>query len=560
MKDAKKGARPNKSGPEGREAGSSPMVGQTVANYRVVELIGRGGMGTVYRATDDNLNRDVAIKVLNAGLQDPEIAKRFHAEAIAVARLNHPGIAMVYELFEHEGQWLMVMEFVRGETLEAVIGRTGPLSPERAGEVCLHVLGALAHAHSMGVVHRDLKPANLMITETGVVKVMDFGIARVTGTERLTSEGYMMGTPAYMAPEQVLGGEVDARTDLYTVGVAFYRLVTGRLPFVGETPFAVAQSQVNDVPTPIGLWRTDLPPWVDQVVARAMAKKPEDRFQSAAEFHEVLSRCLSDRTSPATYDPSALTELMVTPPYTIPAGTSRPPTETARAMLPSTPARRLTLTLIAVAVVLTAIAGVVWRSRAPSTSTADTTPVGGPVQGPARGSPGAIATDSSRGAGSRAAAAPASAPAAGRRAAAPATVPPSGGPAAHPAAADPVVFSDVKLLTVTGHRAQDQDVIVGLLADRIWVTSKAGGLPLQSLLYTRVLRATYVRAKIPRFDPAFPAPPADLDMPGLISTAHHWLALQAKDAYVILRLEDSNYVKILDSIQTRARVKVVKPR
>ena len=157
----------------------------------------------------------------------------------------------------------------------------------------MQALAALAHAHSMGVVHRDLKPANMMITETGAVKIMDFGIARVAGTEHLTNAGFMMGTPAYMAPEQVRGEELDARADLYSMGVVFYRLTTAKLPFKGETPFAMAQSQVNDPPTPVGMVRSDLPPWVEPVVARSLAKRPEERFQSAAEFHEAFARCLA---------------------------------------------------------------------------------------------------------------------------------------------------------------------------------------------------------------------------------------------------------------------------
>src|SRR5678815_3643699 len=269
------------------------MVGQNIGKYRVLDRIGRGGMGTVYRAIDETLHRDVAIKVLNAELNDPEVAKRFRAEAITVARLSHPGIATIYELFQHEGQWLMVMEFVRGETLEHMVDRMGPLSAQRAAELSMQTLAALAHAHSMGVVHRDLKPANLMITETGAIKIMDFGIARVTGTEHLTSAGFMMGTPAYMAPEQVMGREIDARADLYSLGVVFFRLTTAKLPFKGDTPFAMAQSQVNDPPTPIGFVRADLPPWVEPIVVRALAKKPEERFQSAAEFHEAFARCLA---------------------------------------------------------------------------------------------------------------------------------------------------------------------------------------------------------------------------------------------------------------------------
>ena len=300
------------------------MVGQNVGKYRVLDKIGRGGMGTVYKAVDETLHREVAIKVLNAELNDPEVAKRFRSEAITVARLSHPGIATIYELFEHDSQWLMVMEFVRGETLENMIARMGALSAQRAAEFCMQALAALAHAHSMGVVHRDLKPANLMVTENGTIKVMDFGIARVTGGEHLTNAGFMMGTPSYMAPEQVRGGDIDARTDLYSMGVVFYRLCTGKLPFKGDTAFAIVQSQVNDTPTPVATVRPDLPTWVEEVITRSLAKAPMDRFQSAAEFHEGFARCLAGLPLSSMYATGAV-EAGATPSRPVPTGSFRMP-------------------------------------------------------------------------------------------------------------------------------------------------------------------------------------------------------------------------------------------
>ena len=194
------------------------MVGQTIGKYRVVSRLGRGGMGTVYKAVDETLQREVAIKCLNGDLTESEVLKRFRAEAMTLARLNHPNIAMLFELAEHDGQLLMVMELVQGETFDKVSERLGPLSVPRAVELCTHVLDALSHAHKVGIVHRDLKPANLMLADSGVVKVMDFGLARMQGTEHLTSDGFMIGTPAYMSPEQVLGTEVDGRADLYAMG------------------------------------------------------------------------------------------------------------------------------------------------------------------------------------------------------------------------------------------------------------------------------------------------------------------------------------------------------
>ena len=300
------------------------MVGQNVGKYRVLDKIGRGGMGTVYKAVDETLHREVAIKVLNAELNDPEVAKRFRSEAITVARLSHPGIATIYELFEHGSEWLMVMEFVRGETLENMIARMGALSAQRAAEFCMQALAALAHAHSMGVVHRDLKPANLMVTENGTIKVMDFGIARVSGGEHLTNAGFMMGTPSYMAPEQVRGGDIDARTDLYSMGVVFYRLCTGKLPFKGDTAFAIVQSQVHDTPTPVSTVRPDLPTWVEEVITRSLAKAPSDRFQSAAEFHEGFARCLAGLPLSSMYDTGSV-EAGMTPPR-MPTGSFRMPT------------------------------------------------------------------------------------------------------------------------------------------------------------------------------------------------------------------------------------------
>jgi len=301
------------------------MVGQNVGKYRVLDKIGRGGMGTVYKAVDETLHREVAIKVLNAELNDPEVAKRFRSEAITVARLSHPGIATIYELFEHGSEWLMVMEFVRGETLENMIARMGALSAQRAAEFCMQALAALAHAHSMGVVHRDLKPANLMVTENGTIKVMDFGIARVSGGEHLTNAGFMMGTPSYMAPEQVRGGDIDARTDLYSMGVVFYRLCTGKLPFKGDTAFAIVQSQVHDTPTPVSTVRPDLPTWVEEVITRSLAKAPSDRFQSAAEFHEGFARCLAGLPLSSMYVTGSM-EAGMTPPRQTPTGSFRMPT------------------------------------------------------------------------------------------------------------------------------------------------------------------------------------------------------------------------------------------
>ena len=269
------------------------MVGRTVGKYRIVSRLGRGGMGTVYKAVDETLDREVAIKSLNPELADNELLKRFRAEAVMLAKLNHPNIATLFELTQHDGQLLMVMEFVGGETLEALSQHTGALTPDRARELCLQVLDALAFAHRAGVVHRDLKPANLMLTESGLVKIMDFGLARMAGTEHLTIDGFMVGTPAYMAPEQVLAGEIDGRADLYAMGVVLFRLLTAQLPFKADSGISMAHKQVHDAPTPVRQFRTELEPAYENIIGRALAKSPADRFQTADEFKSALLK-LSD--------------------------------------------------------------------------------------------------------------------------------------------------------------------------------------------------------------------------------------------------------------------------
>jgi len=265
------------------------MIGRSIGKYRILERIGRGGMGTVYRAIDESLQREVAIKVLNAEVTEPEALRRFRAEAITLARLQHPTIATLFELTEDDGDLLMVMEFVRGETLQKLAERMGKVPPDFAAQLCSQALDGLWHAHRAGIVHRDLKPGNLMVTGDGIVKVMDFGIARIAGSEHLTSDGFTMGTPAYMAPEQVRGDEVDARSDIYSMGVVLYRLWTGQLPFSGETPFAIAHRQLHEPPVPLKVAGPELPSWCDLVLSRALAKSPSERYQTALEFKNALS-------------------------------------------------------------------------------------------------------------------------------------------------------------------------------------------------------------------------------------------------------------------------------
>jgi serine/threonine-protein kinase len=265
------------------------MIGRTIGKYRIVGQLGRGGAGVVYKAVDETLHRDVAVKTLNPDLANTEVMSRFRAEATILARLNHPQIATIFELFRADGDLLMVMEFVRGESLDKLSERVGAIAPERAAYVIDQILSALEHAHRGGVVHRDVKPANVMVTDEGSIKIMDFGIARVLGAEQKTVDFRLMGTPAYMSPEQVLGEEVDGRSDLYSVGVLFYRLLTGALPFAADTALGMLQRQIRDTPIPLCAHRSGLPDWCEGIVQKALAKTQGERFQSAEEFREALS-------------------------------------------------------------------------------------------------------------------------------------------------------------------------------------------------------------------------------------------------------------------------------
>jgi serine/threonine-protein kinase len=276
------------------------MIGRVVGNYRIVDRIGDGGMGTVYRAVDRMLDREVAIKVLRADLaRKDSLVERFRQEARALARLSHPRIATLHGLEQHGDELLMIMEFVRGDTLEAIVERSGRITWPRACELCIAVLDALDHAHDMGVVHRDIKPANVMLAHNGAVKVMDFGIARMLGRSRQTQVGHSVGTPMYMAPEQLRGHEVDGRTDIYAVGAVLFELITGRMAFDADSDYALMMKKLNDPPPPASEFAPDVPNIVDAIVFRAMANEPAHRFPNAMAFSQELTRALEAAPSSA---------------------------------------------------------------------------------------------------------------------------------------------------------------------------------------------------------------------------------------------------------------------
>jgi len=265
------------------------MIGERIGHLRVIASIGVGGMGAVWHAVDELLDRHVALKVIRPELMSrPGLAERFRSEAIVLARLQHPCIAALYGLEKRGEEFVMVMEFVDGETLDTRLHAEGSLPWPEATRITRAVLDALDHAHESGVIHRDIKPANVMITRAGRVKVMDFGIARLVGAQRQTRTGAAVGTPSYMSPEQLLGQEVDGRADVYAVGTLLYELATGHLPFEVEGDYLRMIAQLQQVPAAPSTHNPGLPPGLDLIVARALQKEPEDRFATSGEFRDAL--------------------------------------------------------------------------------------------------------------------------------------------------------------------------------------------------------------------------------------------------------------------------------
>ncbi|HJU02673.1 MAG TPA: Stk1 family PASTA domain-containing Ser/Thr kinase [Actinomycetes bacterium] len=269
--------------------------------YEVGRLLGAGGMAEVFEGRDRLLARRVAIKVLQAQFaRDPSFLIRFKREAQAAASLSHPNIVGVYDTGSEDGTHFIVMEFVDGRTLKDVIRAEGPLYPERAAEICADVCSALAAAHARGLIHRDIKPGNVMLTPDGKVKVMDFGIARATTSETITQTAAVVGTAQYISPEQAQGQTVDYRSDLYSVGCCLYEMLTGTVPFTGATPVAIAYRHVREDPTPPRMLNPDVPRPLEAICLKAMAKLPDNRYQTAAELHDDLERFRNGQPVQAT--------------------------------------------------------------------------------------------------------------------------------------------------------------------------------------------------------------------------------------------------------------------
>ncbi|MGB8537922.1 MAG: protein kinase [Acidobacteriaceae bacterium] len=287
------------------------QIGQRVGDYEIVSILGVGGMGRVYRVRNVISDRTEAMKVLLPDLvAEPDLAARFISEIRMLASFDHPNIAQLHTAFQVDNQLVMMMEFVEGSTLEQ-IAKQGPIPQSDVIQYMQQVLAALSYAHSRGVVHRDIKPANIMVTSLGIVKLMDFGIAKSRTEQDLTRPGTTMGSLYYMSPEQVRGGTVDARSDIYSVGVMMYELLAGRRPFVADSAYEILNQQCNVIPQPPLEVNTQLPPPLSDLIVCAMAKDPANRFQNAQALGNALRQVAAMQNNPAQREEAAYTPVAI---------------------------------------------------------------------------------------------------------------------------------------------------------------------------------------------------------------------------------------------------------
>jgi len=280
----------------GNNVFTEPQIGDVIEGYEVLKPLGAGGMGRVYQVRNTLSNRVDAMKILLPDLaSDPDLTARFLSEIQVLGALSHPNIAALYTAFRVGDRFAMILEFVEGEPLNARL-KAGRMSPEEAVACICPVLEAVGYAHGKGVVHRDIKPGNIILTANGSVKLVDFGIAKTAASPALTAAGAAVGSAYYMSPEQVLGSPFDGRSDLYSVGVTLYEMVTGERPIRGETEYSIMEGHLKHVPEPATKLNPDVPAALSAIIAKALAKDPADRFQTAEAFLDTVREMRAGRT------------------------------------------------------------------------------------------------------------------------------------------------------------------------------------------------------------------------------------------------------------------------
>jgi serine/threonine protein kinase/Tfp pilus assembly protein PilF len=288
------------------------MIGKTISHYKILEKLGEGGMGVVYKAQDTKLDRIVALKFLPKHLLcDAEAKTRFEHEAKAASALNHPNITTIYEIDEVEGECFICMEYVEGKSIKEII-REKKLSIEEILNIAIQITEGLNAAHKKGIVHRDIKSDNLMLTTEGLVKIMDFGLAKLKGAPRLTKTGSTVGTLAYMSPEQAQGIELDQRSDIFSFGVVLYEMVTGQLPFKGEHDAAIIYSILNETPEPLARYKAGVSGELQRVTDKALAKNRDERYQHVDDFQTDLRKIVKEIKSDLTKQPPSIAVLPFT--------------------------------------------------------------------------------------------------------------------------------------------------------------------------------------------------------------------------------------------------------
>ncbi len=367
---------------ENNQLKQDDLIGKTLGQFEILEEIGRGGMATVYRARQTSINRVVAVKILPRHLlHDPSFFERFEREVDVITHLEHPHILPIYDYGEADGIPYIAMRYLAGGSMAQLIRRTmGAMPLEQLERPFVQVAQALDYAHQQGIIHRDLKPGNIMMDESGNAYLSDFGIARVLGSN-LTGSA-IIGTPAYMSPEQANGLPLDARSDIYALGVVLFELITGREPYQAETPMALLLKHINEPVPPIQTFREDVPDAVERVIAKATAKDPNQRFSSAGDmarsFQESLHAPVSapSRKAATMDDPATVIPAPITPP---PLSTPVPAPITGTATAPVAERKSNTPLIIggvvALVVIVGLIAAVVLGSNPPTTPTPPPTDV-----------------------------------------------------------------------------------------------------------------------------------------------------------------------------------------